>query len=281
MRAACWSRPAAQVIAVCSSMGQKKSVGGGSHTTTRKPPPLPVMAMLQLHWRIPPRAHQQISAKLLILSHRHKTNAYVHSFGQPTLTPWKVPTPLTTIAWYESPLPLALLLQGETFPRRGKKHLVVISLPFFTPLFPLRSIPLVRTKTNSGWKIVALHHTDPLCSWCWSETPKIRHQGQVGVTDKLRPTPHLVCPNIDSLCANVWGSVLKGGVLRVEGVCLGVHWACVFLVWVLWMAGVCYRVELLVSLIEIKFGVVIWPCLFDSVVTLWVKYCMAVTGLIA
>lgn len=158
MRAACWSRPAAQVIAVCSSMGQKKSVGGGSHTTTRKPPPLPVMAMLQLHWRIPPRAHQQISANLLILSHRHKTNAYVHSFGQPTLTPWKVPTPLTTIAWYESPLPLALLLQGETFPRRGKKHLVVISLPFFTPLFPLRSIPLVRTKTNSGWKIVALHH---------------------------------------------------------------------------------------------------------------------------
>lgn len=93
------------------------------------------------------------------LTHTHKTHAYVHSFGQPTLTPWKVPTPLTTITWYESPLPLALLLQGETFPRRGKKHLVVISLPFFTPLFPspLHSISKNKNKQWLENRCIASH----------------------------------------------------------------------------------------------------------------------------
>ena len=51
----------------------KKLVGGGSYPSTREPPPLPVMAMLQFHWRILPsgflKKTKKHSAYPLILAH--------------------------------------------------------------------------------------------------------------------------------------------------------------------------------------------------------------------
>lgn len=63
----------------------------------------------------------------------------------------------------------------------------------------------------------------PALALMFPKGPKIRREGQAGVTDTLHPIPHPVSPNIDPLCANVWGSVLQGGVLRVRRVCLGAY----------------------------------------------------------
>ena len=111
------------------------------------------------------RLRRNLSSPSDMLSHNVHSHSY--TFGQQQTPVEKSPKPFTS-ARYTSPLPLDLLLQGETFPRRGKKHLVVISFSFFLhSTFPssLRSISKSKNKQRplSEWKTVALHHTDPLC----------------------------------------------------------------------------------------------------------------------
>lgn len=199
-------------------------------------------------------------------------------------TPWKIPKPFTS-AQHKSPLPLACFYKVKDSRKEGKNTWSswVFSL-HFSPSLHFISKSKNKQQPFTDWKTIALHHTDSLCPWC-SSKPKNK-PWKAGWRHWYTPpcTPHPAPPNIDLLCVNVWGSVLVKGevcvcVFRVGWVCLGVHSACMFLKWAVWMVGVCQRVGLFVfvSLIGINFWVVIWPCLLQSVVTLWVKYCMVVT----
>lgn len=77
---------------------------------------------------------EKISAQPLIVSHNTHSFSLRHTLLVST-HPLKNPQTIHLRTVHKSP-PTRLLLQGETFPRRGKKHLVVISFSFFTPLFP-------------------------------------------------------------------------------------------------------------------------------------------------
>lgn len=180
-------------------------------------------------------------------------------------TPRKNPQPIHFSVVQKSP-PTRLLLQGETFPRRGKKHLVVMSFSFFFhSTFPLRSIPLVRVKTNSGRLLSGKPLrciTQARFALDVRQNPKISRERKAGVTDTLHPTPHPASPNIDPLCVNVWGSVLLiGGVFRVEWICLAgcnEH--------VCSLSGLCEWSECVVGWICLWAWLdlaVIWHCLYE------------------
>lgn len=128
MHACCWcSHPVAQAIAVCSSMRQKISQRRLTHKHKE------ASASSSYGYATLALKNSTMGSSKKNLS--SPSNTLTHTTGLCSLI-WRAHTIPLTIAWYKNPLPLTVLLQGETFPRRGKKHLVVISLTFFTPLFP-------------------------------------------------------------------------------------------------------------------------------------------------
>lgn len=127
----------------------KNFVGRDSRTNSRKPPsPRLLQTWLWYSYseefclwvlRVPSLSANTLTQHTFILAH---TLWSIH-------TPRKIPGPFTSSV-HKSP-PTHLLLQGETFPKRGEKHLVVISFPLFFKLHfspPLHSISN-REKTNS------------------------------------------------------------------------------------------------------------------------------------
>lgn len=103
-------------------------------------------------------------------------------------TPWKILKPFT-LARYASLLLLAHFYKVKHSREEGKKHLVVISFPFFSPFFLilLHSISKSKNKQESFTELlysetVTLHHTKSLAlDVC--QTPKISHKSHVGIAD--------------------------------------------------------------------------------------------------
>lgn len=208
-----------------------KLVGGGSHTNMRKAPASSSHGYATVPLKNSASGCSIVSAHPLILSHN------THSFS---LIPFGQHTPLEKSPNHSLQRSTQVPSHSLAFTRwnipekrektPGRHKFLLFSFFHFSP--SLHSISKSKNKQRplTDWKTVELHHTDPLCPWCSSKAPKISCEGQVGVTDTLHPTPRPASPDIDPLCVNVWGSVLlRGGVFRVRWVCLGVHWACMFL----------------------------------------------------
>lgn len=103
---------------------------------------------------------------------------------------------------------------------------------FFHSTFPLRSISLVRVKTNSSRLQTGklLHCITQACFAPWCSSKPKNKPWKAGWRHRYTPpcTPHPAPPNIDLLCVNVWGLFSsKVGCVRV---CLGwgeFVWGCI------------------------------------------------------
>lgn len=166
------------------------------YTHTYKPPPPPVVAMLQFHWRILLLGSLE---NLSSPSHIHTTRIHSHS------SPYGQHTPLEKSPNHslQHGTPVHshwLAFTRWNIPEKREKTPGCHKFLFFHFPFPLRSIPLVRVKTNSS------HLPTGKTLHCITQTSllslKISCEQHIGVTDTPHPTPHLA-PPIGLLCVKV------------------------------------------------------------------------------
>lgn len=186
--------------------------------------------------------------------------------------PSKNPRTIHLISTVHKSPPTHLLLQGETFPRRGEKHLVVISFPPYFFFFKLRFSPPLHSisKKERENKQRALTFLENGCiASCRPPLALTLPKNKAWRAGWRHPCistlHHTRChhrnrPTVFSM----WGSVLlEGGVLRAKWICLGTR---MFLKHFGWMAGVCKGWSCLcATLIGIKvwgwnMTLFIWDC---------------------
>lgn len=139
-------------------------VGWDSHTNMRKPPTSSSHGYATVTLKKSASSSSEISARPLI---PHTTHIHSHPYPVVGTHPLKNPQTINFISMVHKSPPTRLLLQGETFPRKGEKHLAVkflfFSLHFSPSLYSISMSENKQLTVNSVEnRCIASHHTDPL-----------------------------------------------------------------------------------------------------------------------